>query len=155
MSNYRVDPSPSHVHTQTSWLDEKTWVPSSVPRVMKSLAACVRLCSRRVSYKSSASERPLTALRASALIGWDRERAGDSAVPVWPPGVHADIWNQTRRATETPNPRARYTKPTTSPWCTSMCGDARKRSHADSRRSTARCFLTRTFIDRASRRRRT
>lgn len=70
----RMNRSPSYAHSELfAWFDEKIWVPSSVPRVMKSLAVCVHLCSHRVSYKSSASENPLTAQWASAVIGWDRK----------------------------------------------------------------------------------
>ncbi len=83
--------SPSYAHLEIfAWLEEKIWVPSSVPRVMKSLAACVRLCSHRVSYKISASENPLTARWTSAVIGWDRKGAEASIVPAWPSGVYED-----------------------------------------------------------------
>ncbi len=125
MLSSHMNRSPSYAHSELfAWLDEKVWVPSSVPRVMKSLAVCVHLCSHRVSYKSSASENPLTARWASAVIGWDRKGGGGLDCPcvtirsVWRWRCQRGSRNKNRHATKTSN-GLHYSNQPRVPQCTS------------------------------------
>ncbi len=117
--------SPSYAHLEIfAWLEEKIWVPSSVPRVMKSLAACVRLCSHRVSYKISASENPLTA-RWDVCCDWMRQKGGGgldcpcvTVRSVWRWRCKRGSWNKNRHATKT-SKGLHYSNQPRVPQCTS------------------------------------